>query len=247
MTDYCEQVETEAARLVELATGADPATPVPACPGWTFADLVTHVGTTHRWVRHILTTRTRARIWPRDVPNGLAPGQSGDPAWLAAGTADLLAAFRATEPDTPLWSWGKDQHAEFWARRMLFELVIHRADAELALGLEPVIPQAAALDGIEEFLDNLPYAGWVTKRLAELGAEGATIHLHATDSPGEWTITQGPAGRIAWEPGHAKGDAAVRGSAGDLLLLLYGRRSPDALAVFGDRAWLDRWLATANF
>ncbi|MGW5161368.1 hypothetical protein ACWEPN_38395 [Nonomuraea wenchangensis] len=131
------------------------------------------------------------------------------------------------------------------------------AAAARARGPDPVVPAATAADGIEEFLHNLPSAVWVTRRLAELGVEGATIHLHATDPSdaapvpggvrGEWTITQGPDGRVEWTRGHAKGDVGVRGPAADLLLLLYGRRSPDALTVHGDHALLTRWLAAAAF
>ncbi|MEU8249969.1 maleylpyruvate isomerase family mycothiol-dependent enzyme [Nonomuraea sp. NPDC048916] len=247
MTDYCALVESEAARLVELVTGAAQDTPVPSCPGWTLAELITHVGTTHRWVVHILKTRAREPIWSRDVPNGLAPGESGDAAWLAAGAAELSATLRATDPATPVWSWGGDQSAAYWSRRMAYELVIHRVDAELALGLEPEVPEAVAIDGIDEFLGNLPHARWVTRRLAEAGAEGATIHLHATDADGEWTIAQGPAGRVSWEHGHAKCDVAVRGPVADLLLMMYGRGFAGTLAVFGDRDLLDRWLAKAAF
>ncbi|WP_113698692.1 maleylpyruvate isomerase family mycothiol-dependent enzyme [Nonomuraea lactucae] len=247
MTDYCAHVEREAARLVELVTGAAPAAPVPTCPGWTLADLITHVGTTHRWVIHIVGNRVQERIWSREVPNGLAEGQSGDPAWLADGARRLLATLRSADPDTPVWSWGAGRSAAYWARRMAYELLIHRVDAELALGLEPVVAPATAIDGVDEFLANLPYARWVTRRLAELDAEGATIHLHATDADGEWTITQGPKGRIDWEHGHAKGDVAVRGPAKDLLLMVYGRRFAGTLAVFGDRALLDRWLEKAAF
>jgi hypothetical protein len=45
--------------------------------------------------------------------------------------------------------------------------------------------------------------------------------------------------------GHSKGDAAVRGPASSLLLLLTHRVEPDDAAFqhFGDRAVLDRWLA----
>lgn len=237
-------MESEIARLAELATGADPGTPVPPCPGWTLADLITHVGSLHRWVAHIVETRRQELIWPHQVPNGLAEGQRGDPAWLVAGGRELVATLRATDPDTPVWTWGGDQRASWWARRMLFELVVHRCDAELAVGVDPVVAAPVASDGIEEFLNFLPHAAWVTKRLAELGAEGATIHLHAGD--GEWTLTQGPAGRITWARGHSKGDVAVQAPVSDLLLMLYGRRSPDGLTVHGDRAFLDRWLAAAS-
>ncbi|NUT11727.1 MAG: maleylpyruvate isomerase family mycothiol-dependent enzyme [Nonomuraea sp.] len=248
MTDHdtiIARIETEAARLAALAT--DLSIPVPTCPGWTVAELVTHVGRTHRWATHILRDQVRERIWSRQVPSGPAEGQSGDAAWLMAGAADLLDTLRTTDPGLEVWTWGPDLRAAWWSPRMLFELVIHRADAELALGLDPVIPAATAVDGIEEFLHNLPYAAWLTRPLAELGVEGATIHLHADDVDGEWTITQGPAGAVTCERGHTKGDAAVRAPASDLLLLLYGRRPPQSLTVFGDQDLLTRWLSAAAF
>ncbi|MEV0619248.1 maleylpyruvate isomerase family mycothiol-dependent enzyme [Nonomuraea sp. NPDC050404] len=245
MTDYKPQIQTETARLADLA--GDLSVPVPTCPGWTIAELVTHVGQTHRWAVHVLRDRVQERIWSRQVPSGLAEGQSGDAAWLTAGAAELVETLRVTDPAMEVWTWGPDGRASWWPRRMLFELVIHRVDAELALGIDPEIPAMTAIDGIEEYLDNLPSAVWVTRPLAELGVEGATIHLHASDADGEWTITQGPAGKIEWARGHAKGDVAVQGPVSDLLLLLYGRRSPDALTVHGDRALLDRWLTAAAF
>lgn len=296
---YRDRVRDEADLLVELAAGADPGTPVPSCPGWTMADLVTHVGTTHRWVIHILEHRVQERIWSREVPNGLAEGQSGDGAWLADGAGRLLATLRSTDPDLPVWTWGSGRSAAWWARRMAYELLIHRIDAELALGVEPDVPRAVALDAIDELLGNLPHARWVTRHLAELDAAGATLHFHATDthphdrpagdgpptgngppardrppvedgppveggpaedgppadgrSPagseppaeGEWTLTQGPAGALTCERGHAKADVAVRGPARDLLLMLYGRRFAATLTVHGDHAFLDRWLDKA--
>ncbi|SDL86234.1 TIGR03083 family protein [Nonomuraea maritima] len=241
--DYTPQIDAEMARLVAL-TG-DPSVPVPTCPGWTLADLVTHVGRIQRWATHVLREQVQERVWPPQVPSGLPEGAKGDTAWLRAGAAALLDTLRGTDPALPVWTWGPDRRASWWAPRMLFELMIHRADAELALGIEPEIPASTAAAGIEEYLTNLPYAGWVTRRLATLDAEGATIHLHATDGDGEWTVTQGPAGRFTWERGHAKGDVAVRGPLADLLLVLYGRRSSDAVEVFGDRDFLDRWLSTA--
>ncbi|MFG1705901.1 maleylpyruvate isomerase family mycothiol-dependent enzyme [Nonomuraea sp. M3C6] len=247
-TDYHSRIpliEEEAACLAALA--GDLSIPVPTCPGWTIAELITHVGQTHRWTVHVLRGRVQEPIWSRQVPSGLAEGQSGDADWLAAGASELLDTLSTTDPETVVWTWGPDKRASWWPRRMLFELVIHRADAELALGLDPVIPARTAIDGVEEFLHNLPYAAWVTRPLAQLGMEGATIHLHANDADGEWTITQGPAGKITWARGHAKGDAAVQGPVGDLLLMLYGRRPSDTLTVYGDHDLLNRWLATAAF
>ncbi|MGI5274652.1 maleylpyruvate isomerase family mycothiol-dependent enzyme [Nonomuraea sp. CA-218870] len=245
MTDYCSLIESETARVARLAS-APADTPVPACPGWTLGDLIRHLGTMHRWVAHLVSTRAQDPLWPRDVPDGPAEGRSGDADWLAEGAAGLVRTLRATDPATPLWTWGPGGTAGWWARRMTFELVVHRVDAEQALGLEPELDPALAADGVEELLGNLTGARWVSRRLAELDLTGTTFHLHATDLSGEWTFTQGPGGVVTWERGHAKGDAAVRAPVGDLLLLMYGRRSCDGLPVFGDRARLERWLAAAG-
>ncbi|MEV4179696.1 maleylpyruvate isomerase family mycothiol-dependent enzyme, partial [Nonomuraea sp. NPDC049709] len=126
MTDYESQIQTEVARLADLS--GDLSVPVPTCPGWTLAELVTHVGQTHRWAVHVLRDQVQERIWSRQVPSGLAEGQSGDAGWLLAGAAELLETLRATDPSMTVWTWGPDGKASWWPRRMLFELVVHRAE-----------------------------------------------------------------------------------------------------------------------
>jgi predicted lipid carrier protein YhbT len=46
---------------------------------------------------------------------------------------------------------------------------------------------------------------------------------------------------------HAKGDAAVRGPASDLLLVVYGRKPTDAVEVLGDASLFDRFREQAKF
>lgn len=242
---YCDETETEIARLAEALAAADPAVPVPGCPDWTSADLAEHVGTVHRWCAHIVATGATARIPFGDVPVDEVPGEDRS-SWILRGGERLLTTLRAADPDAPLWSWGADQHVRFWSRRMFHESAVHRADAERAAGRTPVFDPAAAGDGIEEFLVNISTAGRARKALAAFGGAGETLHLHATGSDGEWMITLEPAG-LRWERGHGKGTVAVQGDAGDLLLLVHGRISPDGLTVFGDRDLLDRWLAASRF
>ena len=57
------------------------------------------------------------------------------------------------------------------------------------------------------------------------------------------------AGGITVEPGHGKGDVAVRGPASDLLLVLMRRLPPGdpAVEVLGDAAVLDELLAATAF
>jgi len=64
--------------------------------------------------------------------------------------------------------------------------------------------------------------------------------------PGEWLLTFGQ-GASVLERAHAKGDAAIRGPAGDLLLVLWGRRPPSSVDVVGDGAVLDQLLAQVRF
>jgi uncharacterized protein (TIGR03083 family) len=223
------------------AEGADPATPVPTCPGWTLAKLVKHTGIVHRWAAHIISARSSEPIEQRDLDVGLPSGEAAYPRWLAAGAAPLLAALREAGPSVPVWTWGEGRTSGWWARRMLHETAVHRIDAELALGARPQIDPVAAVDGIDEFLANLPAARRASEHLASFPA-GQSLHLHATDCDGEWLITFEPGGP-EWKRGHAKATAAVRAPADLLLLFTYGRipAGDERLAVFGDGTLLEAW------
>jgi len=74
-----------------------------------------------------------------------------------------------------------------------------------------------------------------------LGGSGETLHLHATDIEGEWLVTL-QSDHITIDRGHAKGDAAVRATAIDLLLFVWGR-DLGGLEHFGDHAVIDRLFA----
>lgn len=245
---YCAALPPEIGRFLRAVDGVDPATPVPSCPGWAVADLVRHHGVTHRWIEHIVRHRVEQRVSARELDLAV-PGDPADyPAWLAEGTQTLLTTLHATDPDTPLWTWAADRRARFWARRVLHEAVVHRADAELAVGRVPWIEPETAVDGIDEFLTILPHVSWVAERLRELDGAGQTLHLHATDHEGEWMITLGGEG-FTWARAHGRATVAVRAAAGDLLLLVYGRLGPpdDRLTVFGDQSLLERWLEHTAF
>lgn len=234
----CEALEAEIGRFGAVVREADPARAVPTCPGWVVADLVKHHGTSLRWATQIVRERARGRIWSRDVELGLPEDVAGYVDWFDAAAGPLLATLREAGPDATVWNVFGDEHrARFWARRMLFEAVVHRCDAELALGRRPRIDAATAAEGIDEFLTCLP--GWQRA----LPDDHSSLHLHATDpDTGEWMIRLTADG-FRWEHDHGRATVAVRGSAGDLLLLLYNRLPADDLTVFGDQRLLDGWLA----
>jgi uncharacterized protein (TIGR03083 family) len=241
---FCQRAETEIAALAAVIAGApDIAADVPSCPGWTFADLAQHTGDVHRWATTIVETQATARV---PFPDGHSPGAvpGGWAQWLTSGSGPLLAALRSAGPLTPVWSWGPGRTSGWWARRMLHETTVHRADAQLALGVDrPVIDPVVAADGIDEFLFNLPSARRPFPHLSSLPS-GESIHLHATDFDGEWVIRfTGDTGGISWSRGHEKATVAVRGTVTELLLVTCGRIPPadERLSVFGDPAVLDIW------
>ncbi len=238
---FCERAGAEIARMARVARGADPGTAVPTCPQWTVAKLVKHTGIVHRWATQIVLSRSSSRIEQRDLQVGLPPSEDSYADWLAAGAAPLLSALGSAGPEAAVWAWGASQRSGWWARRMLHETTVHRADAEFAIGASPDIDPVVAADGIEEFLTNLPDARRPREHLGSLPA-GESVHLHATDYDGEWVIRFAD-GTVTWSRGHSKASAAVRGPVAALLLFTYGRVPPAAqsLTVFGDEGLLRAW------
>jgi uncharacterized protein (TIGR03083 family) len=239
------EVTGSTAILAGIADGADLARPVPTCPEWTLRQLFTHLGRTHRWATAIVATRAAEPIPMREVPDGRLPDDPAEhPAWLRRGAAGLAEAVHGAGGEQ-VWTHLGQGTAGYWARRMAHETAVHRADAQLAVGQRPEIGPAVAVDGIDEWL-GFQRMDASRPRLPD----GKVLHLHATDEgvTGEWLIT-GAAGAISVEPGHGKGDAAVRGPASALLLVLT-RRLPagdPAVQVLGDHALLDGWLAATPF
>jgi uncharacterized protein (TIGR03083 family) len=249
---FCAEIRASTATLASIIDGADLTQPVPTCPDWTLRQLTTHVGRAHRWAGEIVATRSADFIPFRAVPDGRLPDDPGCHAgWLRDGAERLIAAVREAGAD-PVWAFGRLRPASVWARRMAHETAVHRADAEIVAGRAPVIDASIAVDGIEEWLsfgDLLD--GGQDSRLGAL-ADGQLLHIHATDEglgeAGEWLIRRTGEG-IAVEHGHSKGDAAIRGPASALLLVLVRRLAPDdaPVQIIGDRAVLERWLAATPF
>ncbi|MEW2252716.1 maleylpyruvate isomerase family mycothiol-dependent enzyme [Streptomyces sp. NPDC006975] len=249
--DHRAAVAAETARFVATIGDADLTTTVPSCPGWTLADLVKHTGSVQRWFSVLLRTRVQQPPRTREVDLRLPEREDGYPGWLAESATVAAEAFAATDPDLPMWAWGVDQHARFWARRMLFETLLHRADAELALGLSPAIDRTLAVDGIDEFLVNLPFATSFAPKVADLRGPDRTIGFRTTDGDDAWLVRLRPDGFGLEQTGEAAdtADATVRGAAADLLLLVYGRLPYEAqsLAHEGDEDLLTHWFANSAF
>ncbi|HKS47276.1 MAG TPA: maleylpyruvate isomerase family mycothiol-dependent enzyme [Amycolatopsis sp.] len=227
--DYLAALRRDGARLAEAAT--DLARAVPSCPEWDVAELVWHTGEVHSFWREIATGGTPDGYTLPERPSnpGLLP-------WFTEGVEATAALLEKLDPEQPAWSWAAQRNVRFIQRRMAQETAVHCWDALAAAGRDEPVERGLAADGIDEFL---------TFFLPEAAPEHIDVHLHATDASGEWLIRAGAEGwRIGHE--HAKAAVAVRGTASDLLLLLWRRKRPVALETFGDTGMLEVFLAAAE-
>lgn len=211
---------------------------VPSCPEWTVAELVAHVGRLHRWVADMVRTHASERV-PRGSGDPLPDGE-GLADWFDEVSGSVIDALAAAGDDEPVWNWSVTQPhtAAFWKRRMAHETAVHRWDAQLAHGRPGPIAAGLAKDGIDEILDTvLPTEVALKPEAASLGG---SIHFHTTDVEGEWLVRVGE-GKVEVSYEHGKGDAAVRGTAEDVLLFVWGRKPAEELETFGDAAVLANW------
>jgi hypothetical protein len=98
---YCDEIVAQTGLLSSCVKGADPALPVPSCPGWDAGRLLRHLGDVQRWAE--ATVRTRAsRPLPvehsRDLPTDAGDDTAVLGPWLAQGAARLAGALRDAGP-----------------------------------------------------------------------------------------------------------------------------------------------------
>ena len=231
--DYIDAIRRHGGRVADAAEGRlDLA--VPSCPGWDLGELVWHLGTTHAFWSGIASGTIV------DLENYAEPERPGDDrlvGWFRAGVAEVADTLGALDPSTPAWTWSSDQTAGWIQRRMAQETAVHSWDAVRATDRDEPLDRTLAVDGIDEFLDV-----FLPGRPEQLEGPAHSVHLHATDTEGEWLVEVGEGGYRV-ERSHTRGDAAVKAPASDLLLLLWRRRAADDVEVHGDRAELDRFLA----
>ena len=230
----------EIRHLADVCRGADPATPVPSCPAWDLAELLRHIGTVNRWAATMVEQRSQERLGRDEMTWDVPDDPSALADWVGEGADFVEARFRGVDPDAAMWAWGWPKNAGFWPRRMVHETAVHRADAELALGRQPVFDAEVAVDGVEELLDNLPQAAYFRPTVAELKGDGQLLAFLTPEA--SWAIPLQPDG-FSWVRDEVQGDASlVMRSASDLLLTLYGRRRPAPGEITGDASLIEHWL-----
>jgi uncharacterized protein (TIGR03083 family) len=106
-------------------------------------------------------------------------------AWLVAGAHRLGQAVREVGPATEVWTWSEDPTAGFWLRRTTHDTLVHRADAELAVGREVAVDPDLAADGVADLLDMFAVLPRIDDypELAGLAGHGQTLVLTRRAAP----------------------------------------------------------------
>lgn len=229
---YLACLESDYRRLREVAEG-EPAAPVPSCPEWTMAELVTHVAQVYKDKTDAMLTG-KEQPWPPELPDQ-RPIAALD-ATYAALVKELTE--RPASEGTETW-YKPDQTVGFWVRRMAQETVIHRVDGELAAGVPfAPIPDDLAHDGIDEVLVRFLsyYTYEYPKEFGELpsNCDGRAIRIDAGDE--SWWVRLTQQG-IAVTNARTEHAARITGSPADVLLWLW--RRADSIKVEGDAELVD--------
>ncbi len=227
---------------IAAAGRRDSGAAVPSCPGWTMHKLLAHVGRVYRSVGRHVAERATEMIPADEIPR--PPEGDAIVEWFEEGHRFVQEALDGADPDEAVWSWAGQNTMAFYFRRMAHETAVHRWDAEAAFGQPSPIDSDLAADGVSELFEVvLPFAvaNW------DMTLPDASLHLHRTDGEGEWLLVN-DGGRIKMIREHAKGDAAVRASGTDLLLLSWeriGLESP-GVETFGDADAAKSWFALSR-
>ena len=240
--DLIAYLERDSAGLLAAARRADPTAAVPGCSDWDVTDLVWHVGEVYDFWGTIV--RDHLSNWDQYVDPDRPSGHHATIDFAEHRAAALIEALRSTSTATPVWTWSSQNDVAFVLRRMAHKTALHRYDAEAAEANGTTrdgwrIPAALAADGIDEyfthFLPNLvedppPLAG--------------SIHLHCTDTEGEWTVGLDDSGSYDVTRSHVKATVALRGPAHDLLVTLWRRLPPGPpIEVIGESSVADALIA----
>jgi uncharacterized protein (TIGR03083 family) len=242
IADHIAALRREGERLADGAerTGLDK--PIPTTPEWHMRDLVRHMGDVHRWARTHVAEGRMLPIGKDELAEiaGPLPADGELLEWFREGHDRLVRTLEVADPQIQCWSFlPAPSPLAFWARRQAHETGIHRADAESPTGNITPFEADTAVDGIEELLFGF-FGG-----PNEESAPPRTLQLQATDADGRWVVEIGARG-LATRPGTEEADCTVRGSASDLHLLLWNRRSADGLDVQGDSSLLTVWQENAQ-
>jgi uncharacterized protein (TIGR03083 family) len=219
LTDYIPALRLEIETLTRAVVPANLSVPVAACPGWSLADLLWHVGEVHHFWTEIVAGELQD---PDQVVRAVRPDDADLRSWSGSVAERLINVLAKSNPRTTVWTWSDQHDIAFVYRRMTQETAVHLWDVQEAVGNPTDIDIDVATDGIGEFIEFMvPDGSPITERLA----------IQATDSGTYWTLG----------PGH-DAVATIAGPASDLLLALWRRLPLAVVTITGDHQSADRFV-----
>jgi uncharacterized protein (TIGR03083 family) len=192
---------------------ADLSAPVEHCGDWTLYDLADHLGQGNLWAAVAITDQHGDFTAPAAPRDRVALED-----WFR-GTCGVLHAALDTDPASSAWTIAPPPTVGFWQRRRCLETLIHRWDAEHALGITGPLDPALAADGVAEVVDTMAPR---QVRLGRMPAPRHAVRFQAGDAGSSWTFGPG-------EP-----VATIQATATSLLLLLWGRLPADDPSITWD-------------
>ena len=217
------------------------------CEGWTATHVVAHVVTGDQLIRGLVWKATGKDWGNQDLPVDFADryrrfeiASKWEPSKLKemahSESAQTVAAVHEAVQKAPAaivtMPVGPVPMPVLRGFR-LNEYIIHGHDLMPAIGRTIPIPEwfseRALSDAVGRMVRLHPQSPHKGK--------SASFHLHRTDGEGEW-ILRAEGGKAVVEPGHAKADVAMRGTAEGLYWVLMGRGKPEehGVEVHGDPA-----------
>ena len=235
-SEYLAHLSADGQALCAAAE-VDLSAPVRSCPGWNVADLVRHTGEVHR-DKAAIVRDGRVDERPR-LPYPEPPAEDGEAllSWYREGLDELLAVL-ATDPEQTAWGWSGDHRVAFWQRRMAQETLVHRWDAQAAVGAFTGVDADLAADGVDELLrvfapgTDEPYQG-----------PDGTITVQCLDVEHAWTVRLSGDRLEVDDDLSLDADAVIRGSAHDLLLAMWHRLPLTEVEISGDRSLVEAFLS----
>lgn len=226
MIDHLAQIGRDADALAATLSDDTASVPVRACPDWDLRALASHMGHIHRWAR--AAVRDGA---PPDPERIEAPPPQVDALaqWVRDGAAELVSELGSVPEGRPVWHpFPVPLDAAVWPRRQAQETSVHRWDAQDAVGRAEPIDAALAADGIDEYF-TVMLPRMLQRGVVTLPDSTPPVAFDLTDTSGSWTVRAEGAHPVL--DGGSEPVARVRGSAEDLLLVLWGRRDVERLDV----------------
>jgi uncharacterized protein (TIGR03083 family) len=207
-----DALRTSDFELFVTAARKDLAAHVPTCPEWDVAGLCDHLARVYQGRAYVIV---HGEFLDRDAFEVRA--DSVDPVeWVQRWSDELDHALRERDDDDATITFLPDVFKiRFWRRRMALETLVHRTDAEIAVGQVSPMDPALSADGVDELLWFLSYPDDDEESEVDDGVVGPSV-VALTDGQRSWRVALTAASE-------ATADATVHGSAPALLLALSGR------------------------